>query len=280
MNKFFLCFVLFVFFVVNSYAQPQITQSFSAQSAMIGQPLYWTVSITHPLWNSYQITIAPCAGAEVTLASRTLAHKNDQIVTTFRIQIVPQALAMPDVPAVTLIDQSGHNTAISGKAMNVRTISGASLDIRQPLTPPFRSASWIWIWIAATVLVLSAAAFAYWRRYKVTHNPRTLFVRDLSRAQQEFRRERSPNATGLIRILRSIFVWESNVESRTPLELLEFAANDQRLLAIAQGLMVLERYRYAVAVASPESEERTKEEDRRIAERALAAAVELAQRSR
>jgi len=275
MNKPFLFFVFFVLVVVNSYAQPQIAQSFSSQTAMIGQPLYWTIEVIHPLWNSYQVTIVPCTGAEITLASRNLARKGDQVATTFRIKIVPQALAMPDVPAVSVVDQSGHVTAISGKAIAVRTISGTSLEIQQPIAPPFRSAHFIWIWIFASLVVAAIIAFFYWRRYKLAHNPRTLFLRDLNRARQEFRRERSPNATGLNRVLRSMFVWQANVESRTPLELLEFAANDQRLLSIAQGLIVLERYRYAEAIAAPGSEARTKEEDRRIAERALAAAVEL-----
>ena len=246
---------------------PEIHQSLSPGPVLLGHPIPWTIEITHKLWKSYTLAVQPCSGLEIQVLDNTIAREQGQIHSVFHLVITPQELNLPEAPTLILTDEAGHKTTVTGKALSVRSISGTSLEIKDPITPQFSSADHFGIAIViAVVLVISALAIAFIKLYRA-RSPRALFLRDLKRAQSETRRQRSISAEGIIPLLRSPFVWGIDANSQTTVELLQFAQSDQRLVSVAQGLMVLEQSKYSGSKVLS---------DRNLAHRSLAAALDMA----
>lgn len=242
-------------------AAAKVHQFFPNQPVLIGQSLFWSIKLHYPLSESYSVQLHPPAGTRMEVANRNVYEERSEISAMYSIRIVAQDLHISDVPAITIVDQKGQSIVLTGKPITVATISGSSVDIRDPGRPVFESAvlpkSQRWSIVPFGLLVLLLIFFHYRSR-----TPRARLLQDLQKSLKEIRRGRLPFS--LWSVLRSELLWGFSAESRTGTELKQAAGNNHRLVAVAEMLELMERARYSGKTVQVEPE----------SERSLIAAIE------
>jgi hypothetical protein len=219
------------------------------QTVLLGQPVYWIVEARHPLWESYDLSLQPPAGVQMEVASRTDRRAGNEMETLYRVRIVPQELAMATPPAAVL-SGTGGAVVLATKRMEVRAISGASLEMRAPETPRFRQEASRAATIAGAVVVaLLLCAFAYlqWKR-RWEARPRQVLLRELRELQRRARIRRPADPAWLCSLFRSELLWGAPVEASTVSELQERSRESPPLAAISHALESFEHARYSGAL--------------------------------
>lgn len=244
-------------------AAPEVHQFFPSKTLLLGQPLFWSVKLRHPLSESYDLHLPQISGLRMEIAGRRIFEEGGEISTIYTIRVSPEELRVSTVPYITITDQKGQSTVITGKPLNIMSISGSSLEIKPPGTPLFasgRSTKARPLWIIAVLAFLVALFFYFRARWQ---SPRARLLRDFQKAQREIRRGRLPFS--LWSTLRSPLLWGFSAECRTGIELEQAAGSNSRLVAVAELIQSMERARYAGKTVFPET----------YSERSILAAMEL-----
>ena len=88
----------------------------------------------------------------------------NEMRSVYRIRIFPKGLAVEGTPSVLLADGRGRNSVLNGKPLIVRTISGDSTQIKEPLQPHFRKTkSFTYVGIASAIILLLLALLVFLR---------------------------------------------------------------------------------------------------------------------
>ena len=227
------------------FAEPQIRQFFPDHPVLLGQPLFWTIKIQYPLWESYSLQVPACSGAHIEIADQSIAEEDGGIAATYRLKIVPENLNVSGTPSVLITDRKGQSTVLNGKPIVVRNISGASLEIQNASTPRFaqmtmgRSKTVLYL---AGTLVISGCIALFWIRYRA-RSPRQVLLRELRKSLNEMQKKHLPFS--LWRQLRSELIWGFSAEAFTAQQLSEAARSNRLLIHVAEALRIMERMRYA-----------------------------------
>jgi hypothetical protein len=262
-------FVLLCVFVVMdsaATAEPTIRQIFPKQSVFLGEFVDWTIEVRHPLWESYELRLMSPRGAEMKIVENNQQSIGNEMRSVYRIRIFPMSLAVEGTPSVLLADGRGRNSVLNGKPLIVHTISGDSVQIKEPVQPLFRKVKTTTRFVVASVLIFLLLGLLVYLRIqrKRSATPRAQLLRQLRRLKQELQHGEVRNPLLLSRLLRSDLIWGFHAESFTAAELKEKASG--KLQNIAPALESLDLARY-----SPEGE---KVENKNI-EEALLAAIEI-----
>jgi hypothetical protein len=236
-------FLLFLFPGPVS-SESQIKQFFPSQSVLLGQPQFWIVEVRHPMWESYELTFGPCPDLKMSVANRAMSDVAGEIRTVYKIAVTPLVLKQSCTPTMTISDEKGQTTVLNGKPLQVRTISGDSLVIRNPALPMLRQKSslyYFFLFSLLGILLVLCAIFAAKRFYN--NLPSQRFLRDVRKAGLEIRKGRLP--IQVWRLLRSDMIWGFEAEAYTPAQLQQRATNNQHLVRIAVTLQSLESWRYS-----------------------------------
>lgn len=257
--------LLLFLFVEPVSSEPQIKHFFPARPVLLGQPLFWTVEIRHPLWESYQLKLGTCPDLKMAIADEKMTDVAGEIRTVYRVAVTPVVLKSSCTPSLTISDEKGQTTVLNGKGLRVQTISGESLAIKNPVLPPVRQKSrgyYVFLFTLLSILGLFCAVLAAKRAYN--NLPSRKFLRDVRKASAEVKKNRLP--IQVWRLLRSEMVWGFQAEVYTPAQLQQRGSHDSRLTEIASTLQSLEGWRYS---ASPDPW------DRNQVQRALAGVESL-----
>ena len=257
-------FCIFIPFPLQS--EPQIKQFFPSQPVLLGHALYWTIQIQSPVWESYRLQVNSCRGAEIQIVERRSTLEKEEILQTYRIQIVPTDLTVAEAPSVIVSDEKGQSLVLNGSPLNVIAISGPSLEIKDPgeLAPVKNTIIRSRILYGTLLIFLGFLIASMLKRYYAAR-PKQVLLRDLRKAALELQGQRLP--VQVWRLLRSDLLWGFSAETLTPSQLREKARWNLRLLDIADGLQTLETWRYAGEGASWE---------KGPVEKSLRAAIEIA----
>ena len=212
---------------------------------LLGQPLFWTIKIQYPLWESYSLQVQPCPGARIEIADQMLAEDEGGMASTYRLKIVPQNLMVNGTPSVLITDRKGQSTVLNGKAILVGNISGASLEIRNASTPRFGQAGTSrnrTVLYFAGILLWSGLIVLVWLHYRA-RSSRQVLLRDLRKSLGELQKNHLPFS--LWRLLRSELLWGFTAEAFTAQQLGEAAGSNGRLIQVSEALKLMERMRYA-----------------------------------
>ena len=260
--------VFAVYFLITTaaFAEPTIRQIFPKQSIFLGEFVDWVIEVRHPLWESYELRLMAPRGAEMKIVETNQQSIGNEMRSVYRIRIFPRGLAVEGTPSVLLADGRGRNSVLNGKPLIVRTISGDSTQIKEPLQPLFRKAkSFTNVGIASAIILFLLALLVFLRIQRIrSATPRAQLLRQLGRLKQELQQGEVRNPLLLSRLLRSDLIWGFHAESFTAAELIEKASG--KLENIAPALESLDFARY-----SSESE---KVKSKSI-EEALIAAIEI-----
>lgn len=229
------------------FGAPKIKQFYPNKDLLIGEPSYWMVEVRHPLWESYRAATVPLAGATTEIEAAIDRQEKDEMVTLYRIRIVPESLAIGGAPSITLTDAHGGVTVIPGRALSVHFISGSSLDIRDPQLPVFRTTTQQngWLWGSVAGILLALCVFLVWRRRRRAADPKYLYFQSLQESLTEVKSMKMQDPVPLCGLLRSRFLWGNEVGAFTSAELREKENRDGRFLLISEALDILESWRYS-----------------------------------
>jgi hypothetical protein len=235
---------LLLFLLVNfASAEATIKHFFPQTPALLGEPLFWLIELRYPLWESYEIHVKDCRGAKLQVADQNLFADADEMVARYRVRITPDSLSVTDIPTVLITSQNGQSVVLTGKPVNVSSISGNSTELKIPggltMMPPQRKSVQPYILVAICVVLFGTLL---WRRRR-NKDPRYLLVKDLKRAVVEVRRGRLPQQVW--RLLRSDLLWGFPADVYTPAQLKEKSLDGSKLMRIAQTLQSLEVWRYS-----------------------------------
>src|SRR5574341_608582 len=217
-------------------AEPHIKQFFPSRSILLGHPAYWTIQIQSPVWESQSLQLNPCKGAEVQIAEQRSTVEKDVIRQTYRIQIVPIDLTVVETPSVVITDEKGQSLVLNGKPLIVTSISGPSLQIKDPGPLPAVKDNLDRNRILFSILLVlfSLLLASLFKRYRAAR-PRQIFLRDLRKAASEIQNNRRP--VQIWRLLRSELLWGFPADTWTPSQLKEKARWDLHLSDVAEGLL-------------------------------------------
>lgn len=228
----------------SASAEVTIGHFFPDRELLLGQSLIWTVRLTHPAEESYQLKITPCPGADIQVEERRIDYLYEgKVQVLYSLRVTPLSLEIPEVPSIVIFDERGQSKVWNGNPLRVLSISGNSMEIRQPralLPLPERKGTGLGLLFPVPVLLIAGAYLVLRRRWEKL--PRQLYAKDLRKALAEIQKDRLPVQTW--RLLRSHWIWGSNVESFTSAQLKDTARGDVRLTAISDTLAALESWKY------------------------------------
>ena len=225
-------------------SETQIKQFFPSRSVLLGQPLVWMVEIRHAMWESYELKLGSCADLKMSVANRTMTDVAGEIRMVYQVAVIPVVLKPSCTPSMTISDERGQTTVLNGKPLQVRKISGDSLQIKNPVLPTIESESSfyrLFLFILLAVLVILCGVLAAKRFYN--NLPSQRLLRDLQKAGLEVRKGRLP--IQVWRLLRSEMIWGFQAEACTPAQLQQRASGNSSLVRIAVTLQSLESWRYS-----------------------------------
>ena len=245
--KFRIFLLLISSFILTLIAdsEPFIRQIFPRQTVFLGEAVDWVIEVRHPLWEAYQISLKSPEGMEMRIIETQQQSIGNEMRSVYRIRIVPQSLAISGTPSILITDGRGTNSVLNGKPLNVRTISGDSTEIKQPVLPHFHPVpNPVQLAFAggAVVVLLTLLVFLRIKRRRAA-TPRNVLLRQLRRLHQELRRGDVRNPLVLSKILRSELIWGFAAESFTASELKERA--DQKRQTVVEALETLDFTRYS-----------------------------------
>jgi hypothetical protein len=249
MIKFVSLLLLFLLIPCSLFSEPQIKQFFPSRSVLLGQPLFWMIELRHPMWESYQLKLSACPSLTMAIADRTVAEVAGEIKTVYKISVIPTVLKQSCTPSVTISDEKGQTTVLSGKLLQVLKISGNSLVIKNPVLPPPRKESSLYSFFLYSLLVLLGLVCALFAAKRFYNNlPAQRFLREVRKAVSEVSKGRLP--IQVWRLLRSKMIWGFEAEAFTPAQLQQKATSNSRLARIAVTLQSLESWRYSGSEAA------------------------------
>lgn len=225
---------------------PQVKQFFPSRSVLLGQPLFWTIELRYPLWEFYRLQIQPCKGADITIAEDKVEEINGHIRAVYRLRVVPENLSITETPSVIITDPKGQSTVVSGKAIEVQSLTGKSLEIKDPTAVnllPLKKPGVIrdlLLFLAVSVLTI----LLLWKFYYV-ETPRQVFLRRFKMIQDQFQTEHQVDVPLLRAMLRSDLLWGRSVQAMSGIELKQSAKENADLSQIAQTIESLEYSRYS-----------------------------------
>jgi len=229
----------------NIGSEPVIRQAFPTKHALLGEPLTWTIEVHHPLWEQYNVQTNPCRGLEIRLKSSKTTGEKDQARTIFRFKIIPTQIGVSEAPSLLISNQRGQNTVLSGKVINVGSISGNSLEIKQPMVPqfpqPLINRKYL-AWVLVTFAFLLTGTLIWFGRY--WKQPRQMTLRQLRKAIVDIRSQ-SFDPIEINQLLRSPILWGNGADTKTAAELKESAGGDASLNMICDTLLALDQWRYS-----------------------------------
>lgn len=227
-------------------AAPQIKQFFPSTDLVLGQPLFWIIELRYPLWESYRLQIQPCKGAEITLAEEKLEEANAQIRALYRLRIVPENLVIADTPSVLITDSKGQSTVLQGKAIRIQSISGNSVEVKDPLAVVFgdKPVKNILPDVMLFLAVSTLTGMLIWKFY-FAGTPRRILQQRFKKIETIFRRDHQLDVPEFCTLLRSDLLWGQSVHAKTGLELADIAKEDEKLGLIASAIQALEWVRYS-----------------------------------
>ncbi len=237
---------LLLFFVLPSIvsSEPQIHQFFPDRPLLLGQPLFWTVEIRYPMWESYDLKLAPCSDLKMSIAEKTLRDVAGEIRVVYRIVVVPIALKTSCTPSLMISDEKGQTTVLNGKRLLVHRISGDSEDIKNPTLPAIVQQSSTYYYVLFTLLAILIGFCMVLASKRIYGNmPSQRFLRAVRKAAQEVQKDKLP--IQVWRLLRSNIVWGFEAETFTPAQLQQKALQNPQLQEIAITLQSLEAWRYS-----------------------------------
>ena len=208
--------------------------------------MFWIIELRYPLWESYRLQIQPCKGAEITLAEEKLEETNAQIRALYRLRIVPENLVIPDTPSVLFTDSKGQSMVLQGKPIRVQTISGNSVELKDPLAIALDDKIKknilpdVLLFLAVTALT----GMLIWKFY-FAETPRRILQLKFKRIETIFRRDHQLDVPEFCTLLRSDLLWGQSVHAKTGLELVDIAKEDEKLGLIASAIQALEWVRYS-----------------------------------
>jgi hypothetical protein len=250
----FIYSVFVVFLVVTLpqktlHAAVEIRQFFPQQPVLLGQSVFWSVKLHYPMNESYSLQLQAPVGIQMETAMRNVYEESGGMSVLYFIRLVPLELHVAEAPSVVVVDQKGQSAVLTGKPLHIASISGSSLEIREPGKPVFHSVTSTrtqsWTLILSLLLLVLLIVMQYRAR-----TPRAKLMRSLQKSLKEIRRGRLPFS--LWSMLRSPLLWGFPAESRTGLELKEAAGANARLASVAELLASMERARYAGRTVQPE----------------------------
>ncbi|HET6267155.1 MAG TPA: hypothetical protein VFG11_05500 [Acidobacteriota bacterium] len=226
----------------------QISQIVSPQHVHLGQPVFWSIQIRHPYWERYKIQIQPCKGTEISVIEETTLEEGQNLRTDFRLQIIPVALSTPDTPSVLIVDAKGQSTALSGSPLQVVSISGNSMTLKEPQMPFFEAVvsnrRWILICVALAGMLL------LWLIIRKILSPGTgasAIAQELRAALKSLSKTGEAAPGSWLAALRSTPVWGFDAAALSINELSEKAASIPDLTRLATAMNQIENSRYSGA---------------------------------
>jgi hypothetical protein len=239
--------ILFLLVYFSSgYTAPQIRQIFPSQKFLLGQSRLWTIEIRHPIWEAYTLKINEVEGADITVVETRSRIESEEMISLYRLKIVPGSLNIQDTPSILISDGKGQNTVLNGEPLIVRSISGDSLALKEALPPVLRSSGTRSLIIYGVALVLLGLCLSglVWRRKRAS-TPKQVLRRQMKRVLKEIVLTPNKYPAALEKIFRSEFFWGVRADARTASELFEVAGSDPYLKQLAETLQYLEQYRYS-----------------------------------
>ena len=225
-------------------SEPQIKQFFPTRSVLLGQPLFWMVEIRHPMWESYDLKLGSCADLKMSVANRTMTDVAGEIRIVYQIAVIPVVLKPSCTPSMTISDEKAQTSVLSGKPLQVRNISGDSLQLKTPLLPALHPKSFLYRFFLFTLLAIFVILCGVLAAKRFYNNlPSRRFLRAVQKAVFEVRKGRLP--IQVWRLLRSEMIWGFEAEAYTPAQLQQKAVNNTRLARIALTLQSLQAWRYS-----------------------------------
>lgn len=247
-------------------AAPQVDSVFPSTRVLLGQSMDWRITVSHAYWETYQLQLRPCAGAEMQVVQEKIVERKHGLQTTFVVRIVPVSLNVPAAPLALVTDAHGRQTLVAGKQIQVQTISGRSLELKDPAAPQFPAPAQprrLKLLLAAAALVM--AGLLGWVLY-LRRSPRQTLRRKLTQMLRAIRASGAPEHAPLLQMLRSPVLWGFDAAPLSVAELQERAQSSPHLKTIAAAMVRLEEDRYAGATRKP---------TRAAAEASLAAALTM-----
>jgi hypothetical protein len=225
---------------------PIVKQFFPSRTILLGQSLFWIIELRYPVWESYRLQIQPCEGAEIDIADEKLEEINGRMRAIYRLRVVPANLIVQQIPTVLISDPKGQSIAISGKAIHVKSITGKSTEIKDPLTQSFRIANTNGV-LADFLLFLAVSALMILllRKFFYVKTPRQIVLRQFEEIYMRFRREQQIDIPVLSSLLRSDLLWNGSVQAMSGAELKELTKQNAELNQIAGTLETLELVRFS-----------------------------------
>lgn len=237
--------LILLVFSTSGYTAPRIRQIFPSHNFFLGQARLWTIEIRHPLWEAYTLKINEVEGAEITVIETRSRIESGEMISLYRLRIVPGSLNIQDTPSILISDGKGQNTVLNGEPLKVQSISGDSLTLKDALPPIASSGSLsMAIYSVALVLLVLCLFFLVWRRKRAS-TPKQVLRRQMKRVLKEVALSPNKYPAALEKIFRSEFFWGARADARTASELFEAAGSNPYLKQLAETLQYLEQHRYS-----------------------------------
>jgi hypothetical protein len=231
-------------------ADPQIRHFDAPPRVLLGQPVYWILEVRHPLWESYELTLQPPAGAQMQVEGSTHRRVQDVMITMYRVRFIAQSLSLNDPLAAVFTDTSGRQFPVQGRPVRVTPISGDSLDVRDPEPPRFRKAVSARSNTAAVTVIAVLFCFLmvrWWMRRNAA-SPQQTLLRNLKEALSLAGGSKPPDPAWLCMLLRSELLWGEPVGAVTVAELSERGRQTMQHAILSEALATLEEARYSGGV--------------------------------
>lgn len=228
-------------------AEPQVRQFESPQHVLLGQPVYWIIEVRHPIFESYDLQLQSPAGAQMEVESRTDRRQQDVMITVYRVRLTAQNLSMGGPPAAVLTGAAGLLIPVRAKSVQVTSISGDSMDVRDPELPRFRtppSYQWTIAGGVAIAVLLAVLAFRWWMKKRAGSARQTL-IRNLKEASLLTHGSKPPDPAWICMLLRSELLWGEPVSAATVAELIERGKQTAQHSVLSEALESLEQARYS-----------------------------------
>lgn len=243
--RFALC-ILTLAFPFALRAAPIVESRFPAETALLGKPLYWRINVHHPYWETFSLQLNSCPGVEMKVQQEKTMKAGAELQTAFVVRVLPRSLAIPEIPTAHLVDTDGVRTAVIGKPILIRVISGNSLQLKDPATPQFAQPKWkrkSLLLIGATVLLLSAVSLGLYVSWRWT--PHRRLLRELTQTLHDTTKGDRLQPSHLLTLFRSTVLWGFEASPLSAWELEERAPAGSRLRIIAGAIRKLEEFRYS-----------------------------------
>jgi hypothetical protein len=230
------------------FGSPQISQILSPRHVHLGQPVFWSIQVRHPYWERYKIEIQPCKGTEISVVEENTYEEGQTLRTDFTLQIIPVALVTPDTPSVLIVDAKGQSTALSGSPLQVISISGNSMALKDPQVPSFEAVLSNRRWIL--ICVVLAGLLLLWLLVRQILHPGSgsaAIAQELRAALRSLRKTGEAAPGSWMAALRSPPIWGFDAAALSITELSEKAGSIPDLMRLATALNQIENSRYSGA---------------------------------